>query len=98
MESDSRPLVLIWKNVSSIADASKTVAIPMILARSLEYYLLEFSNLEEQSSWPSDGLLALRPVLFKKLALKKVFSNSDGILPVRQLEDKLREVSFKRPI
>ena len=77
----------------SVADASKTVAITMIIARSLE-----FSNLEEKISRPSDGLLAQRPVLFKKLALKKIFSNSAELLPERQLEDKLREGSFKWPI
>ena len=45
----------------------------------------------------SDGLLAQRARLFKKLLAYASFSNCVGILPVKWLEERLSKVSFRRP-
>jgi hypothetical protein len=63
----------------------------------LDEGLLEFWSLKLQLGMFSDGLLAQRRGLLKKLLPYASFSNSSGILPVKLLEERLSEVSFRRP-
>ena len=45
----------------------------------------------------SDGLLAQKARLFKKLLAFASFSNCVGILPIKWLEERLSKVRFRRP-
>ncbi|POO00546.1 hypothetical protein TorRG33x02_036200, partial [Trema orientale] len=82
------------KDTTSMKTAALNVMIKAIYGVEI---LSRFRGWELQSVSCNELVLAQRPGLSKKLLAYTAFSNSHGIAPVSSLEERLRELSLKRP-